>query len=111
MALKRDSVNCIKRSWKNYSVNILINELTNGLKKCSNLDLNVQTQWNVLEGVIISTVDKLVPLCNFRRKLVNKAVPPAIKAKINKRKRLLNIDKRMVLGNCRGVKFSFTVLR
>ena len=89
----------IKRNWKDYSVNHLINELAIKLINYVHHDNSVQCQWNFLEGVIISAIDKIVPLCNFNRKLINKAVSPAIKCKINKRKRLLKIDKQRASGN------------
>ena len=53
----------------------------------------------ILEGVIITAIDKLAPLCKIVQKVKNVVVPPLIKNKINKRKRLLTQDKNLGVGN------------
>ena len=57
--------------------------------------LNVQELWNVLENVIVHCVDQIVPMSNVVSNLncKNQKIPSHVKSKINKRKRLLHIDK------------------
>ena len=57
--------------------------------------LNVSEHWNLLEDVLITCVDKHVPVVNVVEKNFNKSkrVPNNVKQKLNKRKRLIHLDK------------------
>ena len=61
------------------------------------LNCTVQSYWNLLENVLLTSADTIAPL---KSKAASKSVnghnnfiPPSIGAKINKRKRLLKIDR------------------
>ena len=99
--MDKDDINKVMRNWKNYSATSLTNEISSSIRLTNydTHDLTVQDLWNVLEGVIITAIDKLAPLCKIVQKVKNVVVPPSIKNKINKRKRLLTLDKNLGVGN------------
>ena len=91
--------NCLKRDWRSYTSTNLINYLA-PLIRAINFDpnCNVQSLWNVLENLLITSVDAVAPLESFNlscnvNKSVNK-VPPTIKNKLNKRRRLIMLDRK-----------------
>ena len=55
--------------------------------------------WNLLERIIIEAVDSVAPLKSVKISLTNKckSLPPNVKMKLNRRKRLLRSDR---LNNC-----------
>jgi hypothetical protein len=86
--VKPKPVTTIRRNWKNYSQNRLLNMLGN-----VNWNLQgdlVQDCWNELENKLISIVDDIVPLTEFSSNTMFKLkIPTEIKNLINIRKRLL----------------------
>ena len=81
-----------KRDWRKYTSSNITNTLSNML--CE-IDLNnandVQTCWNLIENVIITTTDHLAPLVEDKSGIFNnknvKRIPPTVKNKMNKRSR------------------------
>ena len=74
-----------------------MNELMLGALNAANhnwSDFNVQEHWNVLENLIINTVDKLAPLEVYSplHNKVKSTPPKNVKNLINVRKRLLKND-------------------
>ena len=74
--------NCLKRDWRSYSSTSLKNSLA-PLIQASNFDPNckVQSLWNLLENLLITSVDEAAPLqsinesCNAK-KSVRKTIKP-----------------------------------
>ena len=54
---------------------------------------NVQNNWDSFESKLISAVDKIVPVVEFKNNRALTKPPPFIKNKINKRNRLLKLRK------------------
>ena len=79
----------IRRNWQNYSKEKLLLELS--LVDFGDWFVDVQSCWNVFENNVIEIVDKLCPLVPFIANSTTASikVPPAVKSKINLRKRLL----------------------
>ena len=59
---------------------------------CSDFD-TVQDLWNDIECKVIKIVDNIAPLRSFINNVIPQSIPPQIKAKINKRNRLLKKKK------------------
>ena len=61
--------------------------------------LTVNEYWNILESVLINTIDSIAPISVFSSnpKTRNSELPLTIKAKVSKRKRLLKLNK---INNC-----------
>ena len=83
-----------KRNWTGYSKEILISSLNLDTVQYYN---NVQVQWNSLENSLINAADFVAPLMypppSKQRKNHPLSTPVLIKNKMNKRKRLLQLDK------------------
>ena len=79
----------IRRNWQNYSKEKLLLGLS--LVDFGDWFVDVQSCWNVFENNVIEIVDKLCPLVPFIANSTTASikVPPAVKSKINLRKRLL----------------------
>ena len=86
-----------KRCWKNYDIFNLNCRLATDLATVNynSETLSVQELWSLIENVIINVIDDFAPLTSANSKIIplRKRVPPNIKLKINKRKRLLKSDK------------------
>ena len=91
--------NFLKRNWRSYSSTKLNNYLV-PLIHASFFDLNcsVQAIWNQLEYILIRSVDTIAPLEEtkqyFNDNKCVQSIPPTVKNKINKRKRLIAIDRK-----------------
>ena len=100
-----------RRSWKDYS-SLVLNELLSIFDALTVLSLNencnVQEMWNILENWITKACDACAPLVNCSPQVGQKKVviiPPVIKNKINKRKRLLRIQKsNFSMENCASIR-------
>ena len=76
-----------------HSLNVKLQSIVH---RCSLfINCTVQSYWNLLEDVLLRTTDDVIPLKNFSRQLKNTKnfIPQIIKAKVNKRKRLLKTYK------------------
>ena len=86
-----------RRSWKNYTPQLFNMNLTENLLKISrNFDtLNVQEQWNELEHLLITSADQSAPMTDVVTDRVAKPcyADHVIKPKINRRNRLLRLDR------------------
>ena len=82
----------LKRDWRNYSIKLLCERLSNEDWSVDN-DC-VQEYWNCFENKLIRIVDDIVPLVSFKNNCVkNVSLPPHIRNKLNRRKRLLKQQK------------------
>ena len=89
----------LKRDWSKYCVNDINATVLRELDLMKTLNwssLNVCEYWNTLECVLIRSIDAIAPLKAFKVNLKPKSndLPTPIKQKINKRKRLLKLDKK-----------------
>ena len=87
MARKIADRTILKRDWRRYSKDILVNKLQN-----VNFNLNsnnVQEAWNHFENVIINVIDDIVPIVPFVNNSVKEKLSPTLKNLLNKKKRLL----------------------
>ena len=78
-----------RRDWSKYTTAKLITELSNNQW---NLNIHdVQSNWNKIEEILISTVDKLAPITEFTENVSTKSqvTPSIIKSKMRQRNRLL----------------------
>ena len=89
--------NYLKRDWKNYTPDLLVQNMTNNLFGMSPYydTMNVQEQWNELEHLMISSVDQTAPLSSMGTRRVVKPglVDHVIRPKLNKRNRLLRCSR------------------
>ena len=94
LSIKHENKNHIVRNWKDYSIGTINNTLLSlfGTYDSCNSSTPVQSHWNSLENLLIKAIDGLAPLENHINK-DHKSIPNGIKNLINKRKRLLKIDK------------------
>ena len=87
------------RKWSDYTPKKLNSFLYPMIiSECSLLiNCSVQSYWNLLENLLITVTDLLAPLVeNVAKNLdknKNKVVPPFVNSKINKRNRLLYLDR------------------
>ena len=87
MARKIADTTILKRDWRRYNKDILVNKLQN-----VNFNLNsnnVQEAWNHFENVIINVIDDIVPIVPFVNNSVKEKLSPTLKNLLNKKKRLL----------------------
>ena len=88
----------LKRNWAKYSGFSFSNDSKSDLITCGInwRQLNVGEHWNSIEHVLINCVDKHAPLINISQNHNNncKWLPNNVKQKLNKRKRLIRLDKR-----------------
>ena len=92
--IRRTNKNKIARDWKKYSVNSINVEVSSRiLPLISRLETDVQSHWSLIEHVLIKSIDSLCPLITFTDRHKIQTAPPNIRNKINKRKRLLRLDK------------------
>ena len=91
----------IKRSWKNYSKDILLAELAELSFDPEPND--PQNYWNMMEYKLLPIVDHLAPLMPFQNNVTTKSITPNkyIKNKINIRKRLIKNLKSNASNNLR----------
>ena len=81
-----------RRKWKNYTPALLIERLSH-MDLCFEND-TVQEYWNSLENVLINIIDEIAPLVEYSNEIpVNEILPALINRKLNKRKKLLKINK------------------
>ena len=76
-----------KRNWKSYNRE-LPNKKLKDVRWEMNLD-DVQSYWNTFESLLIEIVDHLVPFENTKDSNTSLKPPQAIRAKINRRNRLI----------------------
>ena len=93
----------IKRKWSNYCDAALKNNIAGRLASINNdfVNISVQQHWNKLEQVLINSVDELAPLIKIKINGTKKSLfspTTIIKTKLNKRKRLLKLDR--LRNNC-----------
>ena len=82
----------VLRNWRNYNNVTLCAKLASELEMSRNEtdNLSVQDHWNLIELVLINTIDTVAPLVDFHSNpSCKKVAPRSIKNMINKRKRLL----------------------
>ena len=93
----KSTKNKIIRQWGGYSVNSINVKLSALLMELTEPDqfVSVQNHWNLLEFVLIKATDALVPLKSVNENcfVKPKDLPIHIKNAINRRKRLLKLDK------------------
>ena len=85
------------RDWRFYSA-VRIKAVTSSalLAKTVNwYNLSVQDHWSVLELVILDSVDSCAPLVDAKQNAAGRGskIPSSIKNKLNKRKRLIHLDR------------------
>ena len=78
--IKVDST--FKRDWRKYSKSVLLSELAL-VEWTTDID-NVQNIWDSFESKLISVVDTIVPVIEFKNNRAVTKPPPVIKNKINK---------------------------
>ena len=88
----------VKRDWSKYDQNLINDKLTHALSGLNDVNVNALTvneYWNVLEHVLINTIDCVAPLkaVNMNPKSQRSLLPKHLKEKLTKRKRLLNYNK------------------
>ena len=85
---KNKETNSVKRSWTKYNKTVLCHLLRE--EDWSIQSDTVQGTWNIIENKIVKIVDKLAPEVTFvNNTMIKQKIDPAIKVKINKRKKLL----------------------
>ncbi len=84
------------RNWNKYSTVNLNTKLSCELNlNTSEFEqMSVQDHWNTLENALINTIDEIAPLFYPNQEVKNsKKLSPCIKNKVNKRKRLLRLNR------------------
>ena len=93
--IKHVDKNKKNRNWKSYSVgsiNMIISTVLMSVT-LPTPETDVQSNWNLIEYLLVNATDMLAPLTTFSNKHIVQTVPIRIKNKINKRKRLLRLNK------------------
>ena len=88
--------NAFERNWSKYCTMKLNEKLNTIIHRCSLfINCTVQSYWNLIEDVILKVTDNIIPLKNSSGQVKNlkNFLPPSINAKINKRRRLLKINR------------------
>ena len=91
-----------RREWSNYDQNLINDKMKHELLLINNViedGLTVNELWNLLENVLINTIDLIAPLSEVKISAKTKRTDMAlhIKGKITKRKRLLHYNR---INNC-----------
>ena len=92
LKLVTNSASFCKRNWLNYTPSALINSIVIN----QSINCNVQSQCNALEHSLITAADIVAPLIEINQYTKSKhhGVPPDIKRMSNRRKALLQNEKR-----------------
>ena len=89
----------VMRKWSSYSKEKLNESLQTDLRKFDTYSCNVQEHWNVIENVILSAIDSTAPEVNVNmsKNAKSENLPNEIRNMLNKRKRLLNFKKQLLV--------------
>ena len=92
LKIETNTASICKRNWNNYTPSAFINSIVLN----QGVSCDVQSQWNALEHSLIVAADSVAPLIEtkFGPRSKHQCVPPDIKRMSNRRKALLQNEKR-----------------